>query len=355
MALETYEPQDYSTFIGIDVDKNSYALTIEDRNGMRISRKMPASPKQLNQYIQRRYDQGEVILAYEAGPTGFGLYDYLIGQGKSCVVVSPLSIPRASSERVKNNRLDSQKIADHLKSGRLRPVRVPPGGYRELRHLLQVREYQVKQRKAVKQRIKSLLLLTGLHEQFKNTEQNWSANYLRRLKEMSCSASVRTQLDVYLSDLEHSRRQTREILQALRKMVGGREELARNVRYLKSIPGIGFITAVTLLGRIGDPGNLGNVREISGFLGLVPRERSTGDGVNRGSITRLGNSTLRSILIECAWTSIRKDKELNQFYHRIKNRHHPGIGPRKAIVAVARKLTQRIYRVLKEQRMYQIR
>ena len=94
------------------------------------------------------------------------------------------------------------------------------------------------------------------------------------------------------------------------------------------------------------------MREIAAFIGLVPTEKSTGDVINQGSITHLGNKILRSLLIEVAWVAIRQDTELNQFYHRIKKKHHPSIGARKAIVAVARKLTQRIYKVLKEQRLY---
>ena len=355
MAPITYEPQNYSTFVGIDVDKNSYAITIKDSIGLSVSKKMPANPEHLHNHIKKQYGDRDVIFAYEAGPTGFGLFDYLKAQGQTCMVVSPLSIPKASNERVKNNRIDSEKIADHLKSGQLRSVRVRQGGFRELRHLIHVREYQVQLRKAAKQRIKSLLLLTGMHDQLKDTEQNWSANYIRCLKEMCCSGSVRIRLDIYLTDLENSRKQTERVLKELRQFVQQNDEIHKSIRCLESIPGIGFITAVTLLGRIGSPQNLRNVREISAFVGLVPREKSTGDNVNRGSITHLGNAALRALLIECSWTAIRKDKELAQFFHRIKNRHHPKIGSRKAIVAVARKLTQRVYRVLKEQRKYQVR
>jgi len=140
-----------------------------------------------------------------------------------------------------------------------------------------------------------------------------------------------------------------------RALVKDQPKIQEQARHLASIPGIGFITAVTLLGRIGDPGKLKNVRELSAFIGLVPTEKSTGDDVNRGSITHLGNRMLRSLLIEAAWSAIRKDSELNQFYGRIKSRHHPNIAARKAIVAVARKLTHRIYCVLKEQRPYIVR
>lgn len=66
----------------------------------------------------------------------------------------------------------------------------------------------------------------------------------------------------------------------------------------------------------------------------------------------MGNNILRSLLVESAWIAIRYNKQLAQVYHRIRSRHPVGIGSRKAIVAIARKLTLIIYRVLKDQREY---
>ena len=107
-----------------------------------------------------------------------------------------------------------------------------------------------------------------------------------------------------------------------------------------------------LLGKIGDPRHLQNPRELASFVGLTPRERSTGDAVSRGSITHLGDKNLRYLLVEAAWVAIRKDTQLNQFYERIKSKNHPRMASKIAITAVARKLTQIIYRVLKDERNY---
>ncbi len=90
-------------------------------------------------------------------------------------------------------------------------------------------------------------------------------------------------------------------------------------------------------------------------VGLVPRESSTGDNVRRGRISHLGDRVLRGLLIEATWITIRKDKELANFYHRIKAKRNQQSGAQIAITAVARKLTARIYVVLKEQRPYEIR
>ena len=87
----------------------------------------------------------------------------------------------------------------------------------------------------------------------------------------------------------------------------------------------------------------------------MPQENSTGDRISKGSITRAGSGRLRNKLIQSAWTAIRLDPELHEFYERIYQRHPRDRAARKAIVAVARKLTTRIFAVLKEQRPYEIR
>ena len=111
MTTTTYLPSEYDVFIGIDVDKRSFAFTAQDNNIMSRSKKIPSSPEQMYNYIRNNFSDRRVLCAYEAGPTGYGLYDYLVKKEQPCVMVSPASIPKASNERVKNNRLDSERIA----------------------------------------------------------------------------------------------------------------------------------------------------------------------------------------------------------------------------------------------------
>jgi transposase len=132
-------------------------------------------------------------------------------------------------------------------------------------------------------------------------------------------------------------------------------ELQQSISLLTSLPGVGGITAAHAVARFGDWREIKNVRQIAGFLGLVSSEHSTGDKTNRGPITRLGDSRLRNKIIQCAWVAINKDPELRAFYRSVFARQPKKVAARKAIVAVARKLTMRMYVVLKEQRPYVIR
>lgn len=350
-SITAYSPEDYEVFIGLDVDKSSFSFAAKDHGIMNQTKKIPSQPDNLVQYIRKTYPGKKVICAYEAGPTGFNLYDHMNQEEIPCLVVSPSSVPKASSDRVKTNRIDSEKIAHYLRSGELKAVRVPVGEYRELRHLVRIRENYALGRRIARQRIKALLLLEHLHEDI-DISSSWSKNDIEKLKRISCTLAVRQRLDMIIMDLEYVRSKLAVVNKGLRSFCKQYPDLYRFMEYLQSVPGIGFITAATILGNIGDPRNLRNPGEIAAFAGLVPKERSTGDTIRRSSITRLGDRVLRALLIEASWFAIKKDKALQQFFCRIRQRHHPYVGARKAIVAVARKLTHIVYRVLTEERMY---
>jgi transposase len=350
--ITNYQPLDYDILIGIDVDKTSFAFTTMDHYNMKRSKKIPAEPDQLYNYIENHFEGKSVLCAYEAGPTGFHLYDELKKKGQPCLVVAPTSIPKAPNQKVKNNRIDSEKLSRYLKSGELKSIRVPESDYRELRQLVKSRELYARHQRSAKQRIKALLLSVHLYPEIQDVEQNWSNNYVQRLKTLSCSEAVRHRLDMLLMDLTYARQQLVSSQKVLKKFCEDHSQIKTNMAYLRSIDGIGFITAANLLGKIGDPCYLTNVRELAGFAGLVPREHSTGNAIRMGSITHLGDPALRSLLIEAAWIAVRKNTSLQQFYHRVKQKHHPKIAAQKAIVAVARKLTCIIYAVLKEQKMF---
>ncbi len=350
---QTYSPKDYDVFIGLDVDKNSFAISVAmDNKDIIYSKTMPSKAQHFYNYIQKRFATKRVICAYETGPTGFHLYDFLKSKSIPCLVVSANAVPKSPNKRVKNNRIDSKELTDYLNAGKLYSIRVPDGVYRELRHLIRIREKYVSSRVKTKQRIKSLLLHENLHSDIKDKKHNWSCNYVKELKELVCSFAVKQRLDMLLEDLSYNREKILTTHRAIKSFLEHNPELKQSIHYLRTIPGIGFITAITILGNIGDPVHLKDVREIGSFAGLVPCEHSTGDNINKGPITHLGNYTLRSLLIEAAWSAIRQNTELSQFYHRIKARNNPKIAAQKAIVATARKLTRIIYNILKEQREY---
>lgn len=350
--MTIFKKADHDIIVGVDVDKKHFVFTVREQ-GLNIMHKtIVSNPAALHNYIKKSFPSKRLIYVYEAGPTGFGLYDYLTSLNVPCQVISPLSMPVAKSETVKNNRIDSKKLAEYLALGKLKPIRVPVNEYRELRHLTKVRELYVSHRIKAKQRIKGLLLYTSLNNPLLDDMAHWSGGYIKSLRDLVTTSAVRFRLDGLLDDLDYARRNIITVQKELKTFCKAYPNINRYVEYLISIPGIGFIIAVTILGKIGDPSLLRNPRELAAFLGLSQWESSTGDTENRGSITHFGNKVLRRLLTEAAWSAIRKDTRLNQFYRRIKNRNNPKCAAKIAIVAVARKMTHIIYRVLKDQRCY---
>jgi transposase len=351
-ASTQFAPRNYDVFAGLDVDKKSMAVIFTDHQQLMQSLRLPYSAAQLLNYVRKRFPEQRIAFAYEAGPTGFGLHDELVASGHPCLVVAPQMVPTAPGQRVKTNRLDAKKLSESLRGGQLRSIHVPRSSYRELRHLVQLRDTHVSQVTATKCRIKALLLYEGMT--FPGSGR-WSAPVLLELAALPCSAAVRFKLEHLIGTLHFHFNSAATVQKEIRRHCQNDAELRQSITLVTSIPGIGWIVAAHLIARLGDWREIDNVRSIAGFLGLVSSENSTGEKQNRGPITRAGDSRLRNKLIQSAWVTIRKDPELQAFYRNVYERHPEKVAGRKAIVAVARKLTTRIYAVLKQQRPFVLR
>jgi transposase len=355
MRSETFIPQNYDVFAGLDVSKKSIAATFTSRQGFIRSLQMPHNVDYLLNHVRKHFADQKIAFVYEAGPTGYGLYDGLAARGYSCLIAAPSMIPRAPGRRVKTNRLDSRGLSESLRGGQLKSIHVPSPIYRELRHLTQLRDTVVRQAAAHKQRIKALLLLEGIDFPPAAAGRQWTLRVKAQLRKLECSRTVRFKLDQLLDNLEFCEKQVLSSTKEIHRLCKEDKELSQSIAYLMSISGIGWIVGSQLLARIGDWRQIDNVRQLGSFLGLVPTENSTGETVDRGSITRVGDGRLRSKLIQAAWSAIRQDAELREFYRSVCRRNGRGKGPRIAIVAVARKLSTRVYAVLKNQRPYVVR
>jgi len=355
MNSKAFIPRDYDVFAGLDVDKKSISVTFTNHQGFIRSLRVPYSAEHLVNHVRKHFPDQKVAFAYEAGPTGYGLYDGIVAQDYPCLIASPSMIPKAPGQRVKTNRLDSRGISENLRGGQLKSIHVPAVLYRELRHLTQLRDTFVSAMVAMKQRIKSLLLMEGLEFPLAPTGSQWSFMVKAKLRKLPCSSMVRFELDQLLDSLEFNEKQIVKTTQQIRRLCQNDAELSQCIKYVMSVSGIGQIVASQLLARIGDWRELRNVRQLGAFLGLVPTENSTGERTDRGSITHSGDPRLRSKLIQAAWSAIRKDGELREFFRAVCQSHARPVASRVAIVAVARKLTVLISVVLMEQRPYVVR
>jgi transposase len=352
---ERFIPSQYDVFAGLDVDKRSISVTFTNHQGFIRSLRMPYNVEHLLNHVRKHFAAQKVAFAYEAGPTGYGLYDGLVAQAYPCLVAAPSMIPKAPGQRVKTNRLDSVSLSENLRGGQLKSIHVPSAVYRELRHLTQLRDTFVSEMVGMKLRIKSLLLFEGIEFPPAPPGSQWSFMVKNKLKKLPCSLTVRFKLDQLLDSLEFCEKQVFKTTKEIRRFCHTDPELSQCIEYMMTVSGIGWIVASQLMARIGDWREIKNVRQLAGFLGLVPSENSTGDKTDRGSITHTGDGRLRSKLIQGSWSAIRQDGELREFFRAVCRTHPRNVASRVAIVAVARKLSVRISVVLMQQRPYVVR
>lgn len=347
--------EEWELFVGLDVDKSSISVSVHDKYDLIRSLKIPYDPENLLSFVQNHYGDQRVIFAYEAGPTGFGLFDAIVGAGHRCLVVSPAGVPNAPNKRIKTNKLDAKKLAKLLSGRQLNGIRVPPVAIRELRSLVHLRYTYMQEIRAYKCRIKAETLKEGLKFPEAPKGSQWSRIVVEKLRDLECAPIIGFKISNMLDHIEHLTKQMNLTEAALKSHIDGNEDMKRCIDYLMSCPGIGWRIACYVLARIGDWRLLGGSKEAGAFFGLVPRENSTGEDINKGSITKCGDPRLRSMLIQGAWAAIHKDSELKALYERIRASHTEKYAARVAIVAVARKLAERMHCVLKEQRRYELR
>jgi transposase len=125
------------------------------------------------------------------------------------------------------------------------------------------------------------------------------------------------------------------------------EQNAEAVR-LMTHPGVGPVTSLAFVLTIGPVARFQRSKQVASYLGLNPREHSSGGGQHLGSISKQGNPMMRSLLVEAGHTAARLDAELRQDYQRLKMRRGSGV----AKVAIARKLAVRMYWMLRSPANY---
>lgn len=126
------------------------------------------------------------------------------------------------------------------------------------------------------------------------------------------------------------------------------EQYQQAVYLLRSIPGIGLLTAMTILTELETINRFESFDNLCGFIGIIPSTHSSGENDVVGNITRRGHSILRNAIIESSWVAARLDPALTKSYHDYCKRMEPN----KAIVRIAKKLLNRIRYVLKNKQAY---
>ena len=234
-------------FIGLDVHKKQWTVAIRTQ-GILVQRiSMNPSPKELRRFLERTYPGGTYQSVYEAGFCGFWIHKQLLEQGIENMVVHPPDVPTSDKERKgKNDRRDARKLSRELENRSLTGIYVPMEPRQHLRSLCRLRERHIRNLTRVKNRIKGHLHFYGVVPPSHQETHHWSGKFVQWLRTVEFSSPPATDyLRICLRELEDHRQRLLEIMRLLRRYCR-QQEHKEPIRYLMSVPGIGFILAVTL-------------------------------------------------------------------------------------------------------------
>jgi len=276
---------------------------------------------------------GEVRIAYEAGPCGYELQRRLTKAGLNCQVAAPSLTPRKPGERVKTNRRDAVKIARCNRSGDLTMIAIPDQGRESLRDLVRGRSAVQADLVSIRNQITKLVLRYG--HRYRDG-QAWTGRFWVWLRKIELSGYSQTVLEEMLLTHEHRFEQLARYDSEI-ELASKKPEYAPYVAGLSVLRGINTLSAMTLLSELGDLRRFPTAPQLMAAVGLVPSEYSTGDKTNRFSITKTGNAHVRHIVVEAAWQYQRRITN----GARIKARRK---GQPKALVDIAEKCDLRLHR-----------
>jgi transposase len=294
---------DSTTYVGLDVHKRDVvvAMLLPDRDGPVEWRE--AHDATVARRLARRLlreTPGKVVCCYEAGPTGYMLQRRLRAEKVMCQVVAPSLIPIQPGNHVKTDRKDARKLARLLKAGMLTEVHPPSEEQEALRDLCRCREDVQQDLIRARHRLSKFLLRR--HMIYNQTKHHWGTRHMAWLQQLRFEGDEASQavFDSYMLAIQQM---DERLLQLENKIgeLGLQEPYREPVGWLRCFRGIDMVTAVSLVAELHDFRRFASARQLMSYLGLVPRENSSGERERRGAITKAGNGHVRRLLVEAAW------------------------------------------------------
>lgn len=360
-------------YLGLDVHKDSITIAVLPAGAPAPTRveRLPNDLAKLRRFCERPAAQGELRACYEASGAGYVIHRAMRDWGYPCDVIAPSLIPTKPGHQRKHDKYDAAQLARLYRAGELTTIRIPSEAEERVRDLVRCRETLQREVLASQHYILKFVARRGL---VYREGTNWSTahyNWLRRLAAASSPLEGEDQIvyGEYLGLLEYKLSRRDELDHRIAELALT-PALAPAVNRLQCFRGVQRHVAMVLTTEIGDWRRFESPRQLMAYLGLVPKERSSGDRERRGSLTKAGNSHCRHVLVQAAWAyrfqpkvglalkarqrgqspvviahSWKAQHRLHTLYRRLAFRTRPQI----AVVAVARELVGFLWAVMQDQ------
>jgi len=320
-------------YVGVDVHERESQLAVFDPSGSLLSEeRIPTG--ELERYI--RSLPGEKRVAIESVGFIYPIYDEL-SRIPSCMVsvANPADVQLIARSRLKHDRADAKVLGELLRTNFLPLSHIPDKETRDERLLVNDRVKYGLRRGELRGTIRWLLKRRGL-----TVEKPFSVEGRRRLRDLRLR-----EIDIRLDELGL----VDSIIARLDGEISSVVSTDADAKILDTLPGVAPYTALFLSSAIDDVNRFPDSKHLCAYLGLVPSLHQSGDVSLTGHITKEGNRFLRRNMVECARVAVRKDMHLREFYVKLARKR----GERKALIAVARRMTAYAFWMLKRKQTYE--
>jgi len=331
--------------IGLDLHKRESQLCVLTEEGEVVERRIVTSRERFTAVLGRRA-RARILL--EASTESEWVAQHLESLGHAVIVADPNFAPMYATRRrgVKTDRRDARTLAEACRLGAYRAIHRASAAQRHVRAQLTVRDALIRTRTRYVSVVKALARRDGLR-----LPSGEPVHTEAKLAALPLSAALAAELVPLRVVLDPLNAQIADADARLGALAAGDPVVAR----LRTAPGIGPVTAVAFVARLDDVTRFASAHQLEAYLGLTPREYSSGEHQHRGRISKTGNPRMRSLLVEAAWRLLRSNDAaaapLRLWAERIAARRGRSI----AAVALARRLAGILYAMWRDGVDYRVR
>lgn len=328
--------------VGIDVHKNQSQICIFTEAGEVLHQRIHTNRQRFAAVFAERPTARILI---EASTESEWVAQCLEVLGHEVIVADPNYAPMYAqrSRRVKTDRRDAEALAHACRLGAYHPAHRTSEHQRQVRGSLTVRDALVRSRTRWISVVRALLRQHGYR-----LRSGAAESFIGRIEELELSAELQAEIEPLLRAM----RSVNEQLAALEQRVETMAQDNKVVERLRTAPGVGPLTALSFVATLDEVERFDNAHQVESYLGLVPREWSSGERQQRGKITKQGSGRMRALLVGAAWRILRRQEvvgsKLRHWAERLATRR----GKRVAVVALARRLAGILYALWRDASVY---
>jgi transposase len=329
-------------FVGMDLHKRTSTFCVQNKEGNILRReKVLTDRSQVTSFV--RSLDGQVSIVLEPVSQWYVYADLLEELGCEVHLAHPMKVKAIASARVKTDAIDAKVLAELLRGNLLPEAYFSSKEVRSWKEIIRFRASLINLRAQVKNKVHAILHKQGLIHNFTDL---FGVSGTAWLKSLTLPEPFAFNLLEYLSVIEELNKKIDEAEKRVKETVVSNPE----AELLVSIPGISFVSALTIMAEIGDIKRFPSAKKLMGYAGLVPSTYSSGDKTTHGRITKTGSKWLRYIMIEVAQHQQRckRNPGFGSYYLSLQKRK----GTNPATVATARKLLAVIWRILVDKRPF---